>query len=170
MRSDVVDILLEVGIPASVKGFTYIRDAIELFDSDPYYSSGKICALYADIAKKRCTSPSIVERAIRHAFETATSKGNREMVKRYLDLVNTQNSNLLRTLYLRLKQNEEKDAMPEILTTKCDIEHCIYKQQLYQEVLEKIAAEMSTYFLQFDDTMKNTSYNSNENRLTYYPR
>lgn len=170
MRSDVVDILLEVGIPASVKGFTYIRDAIELFDSDPYYSSGKICALYADIAKKRCTSPSIVERAIRHAFETATSKGNREMVKRYLDLVNTQNSNLLRTLYLRLKQNEEKDAMPEILTTKCDIEHCIYKQQLYQKVLEKIAAKMSTYFLQFVDTMKNTSYNSNENCLTYYPR
>lgn len=67
------------------------------------------------------------------------------MVKRYLDLVNTQNS-----------------------VTKCDAEHCIYKQQLYQEVLEKIAAEMSTYFWQFVDTMKDTS--SNENRLTYYPR
>lgn len=69
------------------------------------------------------------------------------MVKRYLDLVNTQ-----------------------ISVTKCDAEHCIYKQQSYQEVLEKIAAEMSTYFGQFVDTMKNTSYNSNENRLTYYPR
>lgn len=154
MRSDIIDILLKVGIPANVKGFTYIHDAMELFDSDPYYSSGKICALYADIAKKRCTSPSSVERAIRHAFETATSKGNREMVKQYLDLVNTQNSNLLKTLYLRLKQNEEKNALPEILTAKCDIENCIYKQQLYQEVLEKIAAEMSTYFLQFIDNMK----------------
>ena len=81
MRSDIVDILLKVGIPANVKGFTYIHDAMELFDSNPYYSSGKICALYADIAKKRCTSPSSVERAIRHAFETATSKGNREMRK-----------------------------------------------------------------------------------------
>ena len=145
MRSDIIDILLAVGIPANIKGFTYIRDAMELFDTDPYYSSGKICSLYADIAKKHRTSPSNVERAIRHAFETATSKGNREMVKRYLDLVNTQ-----------------------ISVTKCDAEHCIYKQQLYQEVLEKIAAEMSTYFWQFVDTMKDTS--SNENRLTYYPR
>nr|WP_296008921.1 hypothetical protein [uncultured Blautia sp.] len=47
------------------------------------------------------------------------------MVKQYLDLVNTQNSNLLKTLYLRLKQNEEKNALPEILTAKCDIENCI---------------------------------------------
>lgn len=60
--------------------------------------------------------------------------------------------------------------MPEILTTKCDIEHCIYKQQLYQEVLEKIAAEMSTYFFQFIDNMKKTSYNSGDKRLPYYPR
>lgn len=47
------------------------------------------------------------------------------MVKQYLDLVNTQNSNLLKTLYLRLKQSEEKNALPEILTAKCDIENCI---------------------------------------------
>lgn len=65
---------------------------------------------------------------------------------------------------------EEKNALPEILTAKCDIENCIYKQQLYQEVLEKIAAEMSTYFLQFIDNMKKTSYNSGDKRLPYYPR
>lgn len=170
MRSDIIDILLAVGIPANVKGFTYIRDAMELFDTDPYYSSGKICSLYADIAKKHRTSPSNVERAIRHAFETATSKGNREMVKHYLDLVNTQNSNLLRTLYLRLKQEEQRKEITEISVSKCDVDHCIYKQQLYQEVLEKIAGEMSTYFLQFVDTMKNTSYSSSEKRLTCYPR
>lgn len=103
MRNDIVDILLEIGIPAGVKGFTYIYDALELFDTDTYYSNGKICSLYADIAKKRGTTASSVERAIRHAFETATTKGNREVVEQYLDLVNTQNSNLLRTLYLRLK-------------------------------------------------------------------
>lgn len=53
MRNDIVDILLEIGIPAGVKGFTYIYDALELFDTDTYYSNGKICSLYADIAKKR---------------------------------------------------------------------------------------------------------------------
>lgn len=107
MRNDIVDILLEIGIPAGVKGFTYIYDALELFDTDTYYSNGKICSLYADIAKKRGTTASSVERAIRHAFETATTKGNREVVEQYLDLVNTQNSNLLRTLYLRLKQKRK---------------------------------------------------------------
>lgn len=52
MRDDIVNVLLSIGIPARVKGFTYIYDAMELFDTDPYYSDGKICALYADIAKK----------------------------------------------------------------------------------------------------------------------
>ena len=33
IRSDIIDILLEVGIPANIKGFTYIRDAMELFDT-----------------------------------------------------------------------------------------------------------------------------------------
>lgn len=33
MRSDIIDILLAVGIPANIKGFTYIRDAMELFDT-----------------------------------------------------------------------------------------------------------------------------------------
>ena len=41
MRNDIVDILLEIGIPAGVKGFTYIYDALELFDTDTYYSNGK---------------------------------------------------------------------------------------------------------------------------------
>lgn len=104
MRSEIVDVLLEIGIPANVKGFTYIHDAMDLFDTDAYYSSGKICSLYAAIAKKRNTKPSSVDRAIRHAFETAISKGNRESVEYYLDVVNTQNSNLLRTLFLRMKQ------------------------------------------------------------------
>ena len=42
MRSEIVDVLLEIGIPANVKGFTYIHDAMDLFDTDAYYSSGKI--------------------------------------------------------------------------------------------------------------------------------
>lgn len=142
MRSDIVDVLLEIGIPASVKGFTYIHDALELFDTDSYYSAGKICSLYADIAKKRGTTPSSVERAIRHAFETATTRGNREMVEHYLDLVNTQNSNLLRTLHLRLKQEENRKKLPE---SKCSMQNCIYKQQIYQEAMDKVSAEMSSY-------------------------
>ena len=36
MRSEIVDVLLEIGIPANVKGFTYIHDAMDLFDTDAY--------------------------------------------------------------------------------------------------------------------------------------
>ena len=46
MRETTMDILLRMGIPASVKGLTYICDAVELFDTDPYYPDGKICSLY----------------------------------------------------------------------------------------------------------------------------
>ena len=36
MRDKVIDVLLDVGVPAGVKGFSYICDAIEIFDTDPY--------------------------------------------------------------------------------------------------------------------------------------
>lgn len=42
MRDKTIDVLLQMGVPASIKGFTYICDAIELFDTDPYYPDGKI--------------------------------------------------------------------------------------------------------------------------------
>ena len=77
MRDKVIDVLLDVGVPAGVKGFSYICDAIEIFDTDPYYADGKMSALYIDIAKKNDTTSSRVERAIRHAFETAIMKGIR---------------------------------------------------------------------------------------------
>lgn len=155
MRSEIVDVLLEIGIPANVKGFTYIHDAMDLFDTDTYYSSGKICSLYAAIAKKRNTKPSSVERAIHHAFETAISKGNRESVEYYLDLINTQNSNLLRTLFLRMKQEEGRKFSQPAMEARCNFEHCIYREQLYQEALEKVSAEMSARFLQIiNDTKK----------------
>lgn len=45
MRDKTIDVLLQMGVPASIKGFTYICDAIELFDTDPYYPDEK-SALY----------------------------------------------------------------------------------------------------------------------------
>lgn len=98
MKDYVIDVLMNIGVPAGIKGFTYICDAIELFNTDPYYPDGKISALYIDIAKKYHTTPSRVERSIRHAFDIALTKGDPDMVSRYLDLTNRQNSTLLRTL------------------------------------------------------------------------
>ena len=78
MRDKTIDVLLQMGVPASIKGFTYICDAIELFDTDPYYPDGKICSLYFEIARLHETTVSRVERAIRHAFEVALTKGERD--------------------------------------------------------------------------------------------
>lgn len=75
MQDEIVDILLRAGIPASTKGFTYIHDALELMDRDSYYFSGKVCALYAKIAKQNGANSSQVERAIRYAFEEALTRG-----------------------------------------------------------------------------------------------
>ena len=83
MKQNTVNILLELGVPAGIKGFTYICDAMELFDTDPYYADGKICALYHEIALQRDTTASRVERAIRHAFETAIKKGKPDVLEQY---------------------------------------------------------------------------------------
>lgn len=134
-----MDVLLRIGMPASAKGVTYICDAMELFDTDPYYPEGKICALYADIARLHGTTSSRVERAIRHAFGTAIERGRGDMVEQYLDSVNTQNANLLKTLYFRLNQDKRKRQED----VRCDSEHCTLKRQIYMEAMDVFSAEMT---------------------------
>ena len=132
METNIVDILLSIGVPAGTKGFTYICDAMEMFDKDPYYAGGKIGVLYQEIAKKRDSTSSRVERAIRHAFVTAIKKGEEDQLKRYLDLSNTQNSNLLRTLYLKSRNNRlisEKNST-------YNKEKNELKKQIYMELLD----------------------------------
>ena len=104
LQNEIVDILLRAGIPANTKGFTYIHDALELMDKDSYYFSGKVCVLYAKIAKQNGATPGQVERAIRYAFEGALTRGDLESVEQYLDPINTRNSNELKVLFLRWRQ------------------------------------------------------------------
>lgn len=121
IRTVTMDVLLKLGMPARIKGMTYICDAIEILDTDPYYKDGKICTLYSKIASKHHTTASSVERAIRHAFETTLVKGDKELLSQYLDLTNKQNSNLLRTLYYRIKQEESTSQKD----TGCNIKNCL---------------------------------------------
>ena len=76
LLNDITHILHEVGIPAHIKGYNYLRTGIE----EMYYSSdlqGKITKeLYPFIARKYSTTSSRVERAIRHAIEVAWNRGN----------------------------------------------------------------------------------------------
>lgn len=75
LESDVTNIIHEIGVPAHIKGYQYLRDAIMMSvdDSEMLDSITKI--LYPSIAKQHNTTPSRVERAIRHAIEVAWSRG-----------------------------------------------------------------------------------------------
>jgi two-component system response regulator (stage 0 sporulation protein A) len=75
LEEDVTEIIHEVGVPAHIKGYQYLREAIIMCvnNMDMLNSITKI--LYPEIARKFQTTPSRVERAIRHAIEVAWSRG-----------------------------------------------------------------------------------------------
>lgn len=80
IEADVTKIIHEIGIPAHIKGYQYLRDAIVMSvkDMDMLNSITKI--LYPTIAKKYQTTASRVERAIRHAIEVAWSRGKMDTI------------------------------------------------------------------------------------------
>ena len=105
------DVLIKMGMPASILGLKYIADAMELFDSG--LADIKIIALYDEIGRKNKTTGTGVERAIRHALESVIAKGRREVIEKYMSYDNTTNSNMLKLLYYRLKQEERETANTE---------------------------------------------------------
>ncbi|MBQ8230937.1 MAG: sporulation initiation factor Spo0A C-terminal domain-containing protein [Lachnospiraceae bacterium] len=78
LEQDVTDMIHEIGVPAHIKGYQYLREAIIMSVEDPGMISSITKILYPTIAKKFQTTPSRVERAIRHAIEVAWSRGRME--------------------------------------------------------------------------------------------
>ena len=78
LEADVTDIIHEIGVPAHIKGYQYLREAIMMSVEDPAMISSITKILYPTIAKRFQTTPSRVERAIRHAIEVAWSRGRME--------------------------------------------------------------------------------------------
>ena len=76
-------ILLECGIPASLSGHLYVRKAILLDYHNAAYRGAVYKALYPDVAAYFHTTPSRVERSIRHAIEVGWSRGNIEVLEKY---------------------------------------------------------------------------------------
>lgn len=75
LESDVTNIIHEIGIPAHIKGYQFLRDAIIMSVNDMEMLNSITKILYPTIAKKHQTTSSRVERAIRHAIEVAWSRG-----------------------------------------------------------------------------------------------
>ena len=78
LEQDVTDMIHEIGVPAHIKGYQYLREAIMMSVEDPGMISSITKILYPTIAKRFQTTPSRVERAIRHAIEVAWSRGRME--------------------------------------------------------------------------------------------
>jgi two-component system response regulator (stage 0 sporulation protein A) len=72
----ITSIIHEVGVPAHIKGYLYLREAITMVYNDIELLGSITKILYPDIAKKFKTTSSRVERAIRHAIEVAWNRGN----------------------------------------------------------------------------------------------
>lgn len=79
---EVTNMMHQIGIPAHVKGYQYIRDAILMVVEDVSLLGAVTKELYPAIAKKYDTAPSRVERGIRHAIELAWERGHTETLKR----------------------------------------------------------------------------------------
>lgn len=75
LETRVTDLIHEIGIPAHIKGYHYLRDAILMAIEDMDVLNAITKILYPTVAKKHRTTSSRVERAIRHAIEVAWSRG-----------------------------------------------------------------------------------------------
>jgi len=81
LEKDVTDMIHEIGVPAHIKGYQYLREAIMMSVEDMDMLNSITKLLYPTIAKKFQTTPSRVERAIRHAIEVAWSRGRMETLE-----------------------------------------------------------------------------------------
>ena len=80
IESDVTAIIHDVGVPAHIKGYQYLREAIIMSVNDNEMLNSITKILYPSIAKKFKTTASRVERAIRHAIEVAWNRGRMDTI------------------------------------------------------------------------------------------
>lgn len=79
----VTEILHQIGVPAHIKGYQFLRDAILMTMENGEYINSVTKRLYPEIAKKNNTTASRVERAIRHAIEVAWDRGDVDTLNSY---------------------------------------------------------------------------------------
>jgi len=83
IESLVTNIIHEIGVPAHIKGYQYLREAIIIAVGDMDVINAITKVLYPQVAKTFQTTPSRVERAIRHAIEVAWDRGDLDTLQRF---------------------------------------------------------------------------------------
>lgn len=106
LEEKITNIFITVGIPAHIKGYQFLREAIKMAIDNPDIINSITKKLYPSIAEKFETSPSKVERAIRHAIEVAWNRGKIENIN---------------TLFgLKVYSNNEKPTNGEFIALVAD--------------------------------------------------
>ncbi|NME94819.1 sporulation transcription factor Spo0A [Clostridium cochlearium] len=82
LETEITNVIHEIGVPAHIKGYMYLREAITMVVKDMELLSAVTKELYPSIAKKYNTTASRVERAIRHAIEVAWSRGQIDTINK----------------------------------------------------------------------------------------
>ena len=80
METQVTKVIHQIGVPAHIKGYQYLRDGIKLVVENSQKINSITKCLYPEIAKRFGTTSSKVERAIRHAIEVAWNRGKIENI------------------------------------------------------------------------------------------
>ena len=83
LEAAVTEVIHEIGVPAHIKGYQYLREAIIITINDMEVINAVTKVLYPAIAKKYNTTPSRVERAIRHAIEVAWDRGDLDTLQKF---------------------------------------------------------------------------------------
>ena len=79
----VTQVIHQIGVPAHIKGYQYLREAIIMTVEDMDVINAVTKVLYPEVAQKFNTTASRVERAIRHAIEVAWDRGDLETLQKY---------------------------------------------------------------------------------------
>lgn len=82
LDTTITTIIKEIGVPAHIKGYAFLREAIQMVYTDVELLGSVTKVLYPEIATKYNTTPSRVERAIRHAIEVAWNRGNYDVISK----------------------------------------------------------------------------------------
>ena len=83
LKTMVTSVIHEIGVPAHIKGYQYLREAIMITVRDMDVINAVTKILYPEVAKRYATTPSRVERAIRHTIEVAWDRGDLETLQKY---------------------------------------------------------------------------------------
>ena len=138
MQKRIEDALISMGVPASLSGFDFIKEAVLIIDRNG--TNIKWTEVYEQIGEKYGKTSSQVERAIRHAFATVRSgKGDYEVVNHYIGFSATNNASSISLLYRTIKREMEESRKDDI---KSSNHYVFISEERIREIVRETIKEI----------------------------